>query len=81
MTEKEAKRILENSPPNRDFLFGGKVKEQVQQIRDSLQIKKVFQRTSQLNGFGYGQRRQDRGRGNPYTKVRDLVFRFVWNRI
>jgi hypothetical protein len=80
VTEKEAKRILENSPPNRDFLFGGKVKEQVQQIRDSLQIKKVFQRPSQLNGFGYGQRRQGM-RGAPYPKVRELSLSFFGNRM
>ena len=42
VSDKEAKRILEKSPPTKDLLFGDKVKESVQQIRDSLQIKRVF---------------------------------------
>ena len=42
VADKEDKRILEKSPPTKDLLFGDKVKESVQQIRDSLQIKRVL---------------------------------------
>ena len=69
VSDKEAKRILEKSPPNREFLFGDKVKESVQQIRDSIQIKKVFL-----------QKRQD-NRNKPYRKVRRLILCLVLSKL
>ena len=64
--DKEAKRILEKSPPNKDYLFGDKVKESVQQIRDSIQIKKVFQP------------RTPYPRRTPYSKVKRVAFLFYY---
>jgi hypothetical protein len=59
VSDREAKRILEKSPPTKDLLFGDKVKESVQQIRDSMQIKKVLRTPFRAGSF---QRR------SPYTK-------------
>ena len=63
MSDKEAKRILEKSPPTKDLLFGDKVKESVQQIRDSMQIKKVLR--SPYQKYSYQ-------RKSPYTKPAGL---------
>ena len=60
MSDREAKRILEKSPPTKDLLFGDKVKESVQQIWDSIQIKNVL---------GTPFPRYSYHRKSPYTKV------------
>ena len=62
--DKEAKRILEKSPPTKDLLFGDKVKESVQQIRDSLQIKRVLRSPYQKSSYP---------RKSPYAKVKRVI--------
>ena len=65
VSDKEAKRVLDKSPPTKDLLFGDKVKESVQQIRDSLQIKKVLRTPFQKYSYQ---------RKSPYTKVKRVMF-------
>ena len=61
VSDKEAKRILEKSPPTKDLLFGDKVEESVQQNRDSLQIKRVLRSPYQKSSYP---------RRSPYAKVK-----------
>ena len=53
VTSEEARKVLGDAPPDSKWLFGDKVKESVQKIRDTSLITKAFQARANYGKYNY----------------------------
>ena len=53
VTAEDAKKVLAESPPDREWLFGAEIKTSVQRIRDSSLITRAFHARGNSGRGGY----------------------------